>query len=124
MPAGTPAVPGAAVPGGEVFNRRCVIKGRQRTGAVDAWGADTGEYTYTPRCTDTPWRVEGLSFAEEEDGRELVEATHRGFFAAGTDVRNTDRIEDEDGTEFDVLWVNTRPGGTRHHVEVRLREVA
>ncbi len=106
------------------FNGRCTIKRRERTGTTDAWGRDSGEYTYTPHETGVRYRVEGRRFEDNQDNRDMVLGNYRAFFPSGTDVRNTDRIEDEeDETEWDVVHTDKRPGGTRHHVEVLLMVV-
>ena len=51
---------------------------------------------------------------------ELVEATHRGYYQAGTDLREKDKIiKADDGLEFEVIFVDKVFGN--HHIEVSLR---
>ena len=45
----------------------------------------------------------GFSAAEEFDTRTAASATHRAFFAPGTDIRFTDKVEMADSRTFEVV---------------------
>lgn len=77
-------------------------------------------FTLTTIATNVLCEIQerGGSLTRREFG-ELVDATHRGYYQAGTDIREKDKIIDQDGLEFEVIFVDKVFGN--HHIEVSLR---
>lgn len=98
----------------------------QRAGTVeDPYGGAGSEPDWdNPTETEVACSIQPGASREETGDREIVVAAWVGYFPAGTDLVNTDRILWR-GSEFTVAgdvgtWVH---GTTSHHLEVPLQKV-
>jgi len=92
-----------------------------QTPTVDDLG---GRVEGTVTSTDVQCRIRMLSAHEREmSGAQGTDATHRMYCKPCT-ITEADTLTDEDGTEYEIEWVNRKPGGmANHHYEVDLREL-
>lgn len=81
----------------------------------------SGEVTRTYEPTGTAVRCDiqaaRVGLMRRDVGEQVVGA-YIGFFAIGTDVRETDKIVDDAGVEYLVLFVDAVRG---HHLEAALQ---
>lgn len=100
----------------DMLSQRCTIK--RYVAADTAMGEQT--FTLTTIATNVLCEIQerGGNLRRREFG-ELVDATHRGYFLAGTNIREKDQITDQDGLVFEVIFVDKVFGN--HHLETALR---
>ena len=82
-------------------------------------------FTFSVVATNVPCdlQIDTGSFSRRELG-EFSDATHRGYFLAGQDVQEKDKLTDEFGATYEVRFVNPivlrgTPGAI-HHLELEL----
>ena len=104
---------------GLLLNQTCQIS-RNTAGSADVWGQPAESWDVVEggvRC-----RIEGLSGREVREQLQGVSVSHNGYFLAGVDLHEADRVV-VGTTSYEVLYVNTMPGGVANHVEAQLKEL-
>lgn len=95
------------------------------TATGGGYAGETGEPDWTaPTETEVACSIQPGSSVEQGQDRETVVADWVGFFPAGTDLTNADRVSWR-GRTFTVdgevgLWVH---GSSEHHLEAPLKRV-
>lgn len=106
---------------GNLLKRTCTIE--RPTFTTSAMGEQ--EITFAVISTNVPCEIQERAVElNRKDVGEFVEGRVRGYFLPGTDIKERDRVTDDEGITYEVRFVDDLRslirGGIKNHLQVTM----